>query len=300
MRLKRSKNYRKLMQAYQLHFGFREPYQVLLDSSVLEDAARFSIDLVSRLEGVLQGKVKPMITQCCIRHLYNAVPKNDALIHEAKSYERRRCNHHELEQPLSSLECLSSVLGSTNKHRYVVSSDDIEVRSYFRQTPGVPLIYIYKSVMILEPMPTASLEVRDREEKSKFKAGLKGQRSASAGQKRKREDKDSGLEHERIPIEQAGAVAKPEAKKRAKGPKGPNPLSIKKAKQSKAAPSELHDKTSNIKTMEPNRPSSPAADTHGASTLDDGESGKRKRKRKHKPKGEGGTDDRTDQDTAMS
>lgn len=29
MRGKRSKQYRKLMQQYGLHFGFREPYQVL-------------------------------------------------------------------------------------------------------------------------------------------------------------------------------------------------------------------------------------------------------------------------------
>lgn len=29
MRGKRSKQYRKLMQQYHLHFGFREPYQVI-------------------------------------------------------------------------------------------------------------------------------------------------------------------------------------------------------------------------------------------------------------------------------
>jgi hypothetical protein len=59
MKAKRAKQYRKLMQQYGLTFGFREPYQVLVDAQMLQDADRFKMDIVKGLERTLSGKVKP-------------------------------------------------------------------------------------------------------------------------------------------------------------------------------------------------------------------------------------------------
>lgn len=59
MRGKRAKQYRKLMHQYALTFQFREPYQVLVDAQIIQDAARFKMDLVGGLERTVQGKVKP-------------------------------------------------------------------------------------------------------------------------------------------------------------------------------------------------------------------------------------------------
>lgn len=59
MRGKRSKQYRKLMQQYGQSFGFREPYQVLLDADMIKDADKFKMDLLLGLERTLHGKVKP-------------------------------------------------------------------------------------------------------------------------------------------------------------------------------------------------------------------------------------------------
>lgn len=47
------------MQQYGLSFGFREPYQVLLDSNIIRDADRFKMDLVGGLERTLHGQIKP-------------------------------------------------------------------------------------------------------------------------------------------------------------------------------------------------------------------------------------------------
>ncbi len=278
MKLKRAKAYRKLMHQYSLQFGFREPYQVLLDSAILEDAYRFKIDLGPRLEGVLQGKVKLMVTQCSIRHLYNARPKNNALIEQAKDYERRRCNHHELQDPLSSLECLSSVVdpkgNMTNKHRYIVASQDREVRAHMRKIAGVPLAYISKSVMIMEPMNSVTEVQRDREERLKFRAGLKEQRKPEPGQKRKRDRQDGA--NKDLFCESTGD-ARPQKKKRQKGPKEPNPLSVRKSTK-QAPPKPAHPKKSRPSTVEASEFSAPAGET----------SGHRKRKRRHKTKDDGG------------
>lgn len=239
---------------------------------------------------MLGGQVKPMITTCDMRHLYAAKPKNETLILQAKEYERRRCNHQDLEEPLSTLECLSSVVdpkdSHTNKNRYIVASNDVSVRKQMRRIAGVPLIYISKSVVLLEPMANASEEQREREEKSKFKLGLKGQRKSDVGGKRKRntDGEDNELDVH-SGTESATGEAKSSKKRRQKGPKEPNPLSIKKAK----------------KDQPPTRSTAPKASKHArdhdvlvsatVSNTEDGEGDEtapRKRRRKHKSKAEPG------------
>lgn len=76
--------------------------------------------------------------------MYNATPKNENLILQAKTYERRRCGHLPDEDPKSELECLKAVVdskdNSTNKHRYVVATQDQAIRAQMRSIPGVPLM----------------------------------------------------------------------------------------------------------------------------------------------------------------
>jgi U3 small nucleolar RNA-associated protein 23 len=218
-----------------------------------------------------------MITTCDMRHLYAAKPKNETLILQAKEYERRRCNHQDLDEPLSTLECLSEVVdpkhSGTNKNRYIVASNDSRVRGHMRSIAGVPLMYISKSVVLMEPMANATEELREREEKSKFKLGLKGQRKPDQVQKRKRDDDEEGEQDNQ-------SVSEPAKKKKPKGPKQPNPLSMKKAKKDKPdqASAPKKPRTTDADELQP-----PATDDVGAP----GESSGRKRKRKPKSKGDG-------------
>lgn len=58
-RAKRSKQYRKLMEQFSMGFGFRVPYQVLVDADFIAEANKCKMDLVRRLEDTLHGEVKP-------------------------------------------------------------------------------------------------------------------------------------------------------------------------------------------------------------------------------------------------
>lgn len=208
--------------------------------------------------------------------------------------ERRRCNHHTLDDPLSTLECLASVIdpkgSSTNKHRYVVASQEEGVRRYCRGVKGVPLVYVKRSVMVLEPMAEGSLEVREASERGKFKTGLRG-KAVGAGNKRKRDGGAEGDLEQRDGNGIAGNDIEREQrpKKKIRGPKGPNPLSVKKSKKTKEV------------NMDPSTP--PVAerlavkvdpvsnrDMEGRVHIVEGpldesrdSSSKRKRKRKHRP-----------------
>jgi len=158
MRQKRAKAYKKLMHLYCMSFGFREPYQVLVDADMCSEAVSSKIDLAKQLATVLQGSVKPMITQCCIHALYLSGREAQPAVDLAKNFERRRCNHRveadgKMKYPE---ECLADVVGDRNKHRYVVAAQSQVIRQRLRQVPSVPLVHVKRSVMVLEPISTAT------------------------------------------------------------------------------------------------------------------------------------------------
>ena len=71
MRQKRAKTYRRLVHQYVLYYRFREPFQILIDDTFAESLVRLNVqEPLKQLGMVLQAKVKPMITQCCMAVSY--------------------------------------------------------------------------------------------------------------------------------------------------------------------------------------------------------------------------------------
>ncbi|KAK2059263.1 hypothetical protein LY76DRAFT_592471 [Colletotrichum caudatum] len=234
------------------------------------DCHNFKYDLLAGLERTLHGKVKPMITQCEIRKLYlrKNEPHMNKIIDFAKTLERRRCGHlpEDYPEPLSTMDCMKAVVDPkgnlVNKHRYCVASQSADVRRMLREIPGVPQIYIKRSVMVLEPMATESLAIRTKEEKSKFRDGL-----VRPEKKRKREE-DEGHESGKEGIAPASGTQEKKSHKK-KGPKGPNPLAVKKPKK----PTE-----GGAKPKSESRPAGSGGEAEG-----EGEGpAKKKRRRRHK------------------
>jgi U3 small nucleolar RNA-associated protein 23 len=225
-----------------------------------------------------------MISQCCIKSLYD--DDNQVDIRLAKSMERRRCGH--VEKPETPFDCVMECVGSRNKNRYIVATQDVRLREKLRNVPGVPLVYINRSVMILEPPSPATTHVKEEREKSKI--GLSREEAIVLG-KRKRgpsedvsgarrveaahvggEDESSDESGNDSPAQPEESEAMEKKKKKRKGPSGPNPLSAKKSK-SKSNPAS----TSEPK-LEPL-----LAKVVGETEASDGVARSR-RKRKHKKK----------------
>ena len=148
--------------------------------------------------------------------------------------ERRRCNHHTLDQPLPTRDCFSHIIdpknSQTNKNRYIVASQDEDVRTFCRAIKGVPLVYVKRSVMVMEPMAESSQGVQSGLEREKMRSGIIKAKADLNSTKRKRGDK--GCKSEQVDSDggdnaDAFSVAK---RRKSRGPKGPNPLSVKKAK----------------------------------------------------------------------
>ncbi|OWB75173.1 hypothetical protein B5S31_g5035 [[Candida] boidinii] len=242
MKQKRAKSYRKQVHILKQIFKFKEPIQILVDSDIILESDKLKFDIIKGFERTLQCPIKLLISQCCITHLYNS--KNQDVINYSKEFfEKRRCNHKELK---NSDDCIKdiTIINKENKHRYLVATQNLKLRQYLRSFPGLPLIYMNKSVMIMEPLTNSSLKIIDLIERNKLKHGLN--------------DPNSGIEKDDEQIRQIQPLKKRKIK-------GVNPLSMKKKKIEKIEPKKI-EKISN--------------DSNDSNTNEQ----KKKRKRSHKNK----------------
>ena len=158
----------------------------------------------------------------------------------------RYCKHNDEETAVNEADCLIDLLAGQprgneqpkNKQHFVLATADptdaerrkmgrsfVDVREAARNVPGVPIVYVKRSVMVLEELSKASLRVKGGSEREKLKEGLIG----GAGRKRKRGDPDGEAEEEGSNVFEGGDSAG--VKRRVvKKAKGPNPLSVKKKK----------------------------------------------------------------------
>ncbi|KAK0562498.1 hypothetical protein OC861_005295 [Tilletia horrida] len=259
MRQKRAKQYRRLLQQYQLHFGFRPPFQILVDDAFTLQLAKETSHtsashddpqlLLSRLSTILQQPadtrhVKLMITQCCMVALYNLEEKTNEKIKElkrastyniehesgkialakraialGKTCERRRCNHKEAIAPE---ECVASVVGPTNKHRYILATARLKLRTgeVGSKVVGLPVIHPNETgVLVMAPMNEATTSRISELEQ----AALKGPATEPLP-----ENVITGPAPTSSSSTPVSATAPISRKRKAKGP---NPLSVKKKKK---------------------------------------------------------------------
>ncbi|POY71666.1 hypothetical protein BMF94_5361 [Rhodotorula taiwanensis] len=230
MKNKRIKSYRRAMQLYQSSFGFREPYQLLADADFVQSCVTQKMDVMARLHDVLQGAVKPMITQCCIQALYDAGEEAKDAVEAAKGFERRKCNHFKARK---QDECMLAMAGEQNKNRYVFATQSLPLRESLRAVPGSPIVYIARSVMLLEAPSNQTLAKKRRMEESKLHVSAEelAQITGKPVPTPTPKTDEAAFADNAGP---AGTSEPPQKKKKQRGPSGPNPLSAKKKSKPKS------------------------------------------------------------------
>lgn len=160
----------------------------------------------------------------------------------------RYCKHNDEEGAVEEWRCLVDLVAgqprgneqARNKSHFVLAAAEaseeeqrrkgfVEVRERARMVPGVPLVYVKRSVMVLEELSAASEGVRRGMERGKFREGIVGK--GVGDRKRKRgEGEEEEVEEAADPNLDGGRAAMIK-KVKAKGPKQPNPLSVPKKKK---------------------------------------------------------------------
>ncbi|KAI3640991.1 hypothetical protein MIR68_001869 [Amoeboaphelidium protococcarum] len=216
MKLKRTKQYRKTLQLYETHFGFHQPYLILVDGTFLHAVQSKKQSIVDIIQTAINAQVKVFVTPCILAELKNLLAllkgKEEysamlSTVQLAKSCDLRICKHH---PTLSGSECYKDIIGDRNNARFIVATQDDDLKSHLRSIGSVsgnpvPLIHQNRAVTVLESANRYVIERVQQIENDKFQVVSR------------KDEQDNGN------------VIQPLRLKR-KRAKGPNPLSCKKPK----------------------------------------------------------------------
>lgn len=166
---------------------------------------------------------------------------------------------------MSAGDAIRALVGARNEGRYMVATQDQELKADLRHVPSVALLFVARAVLLMEPPSDASRHQSAATEKGKVRRLDEEERALLAAVKGKGKGTALGGASEGPG---QGQLQKVRRKKKARGP---NPLSVKKGK----------------------KPATKGGSKGGGSGergegKHGGGDGEKKRKRKHKKHKEGG------------
>ncbi|CAH1183653.1 unnamed protein product [Phaedon cochleariae] len=206
MKVKRYKKVHKHLGFFTHNYGFRQPYQILVDGTFCLTALNNKINIADNIPRYLQADVKLITTQCAIIEMENLGPKLNGALIILKMYTIHKCGHEG--KPISGSKCILSMLGKTNENHYIIATQDRDLQTKIRNKPGVPLLYLHIKTPVLEQPSEASVIT------------AKNRLSLLQGSEREALEK----------LKEENGLAGSQEKIRKKKKKGPNPLSCKKRK----------------------------------------------------------------------
>ncbi|VVT55335.1 uncharacterized protein SAPINGB_P004545 [Magnusiomyces paraingens] len=211
---------------------------------------------------VIGAKEKPEETKDEEAKTNNETKPNKKGKKDKKKDDKDMPDPNATKTPSACLWTVVAVDKTFNKHRYLVGSQDFRLRARLRVIPAVPLLYINRAVMVMEPMSEATTKMREAIENAKLTGGLNKLPAGIAPLPQKRKAGEGDDESEEKDGDGSTAAEEP-AKKKKKGPKGPHPLSVLKKKKK---PTVKHE---------------PEPESEPKKEETEGEGEKKKRRRKH-------------------
>ena len=72
-----------------------------------------------------------------------------------RQFSLHSCGHEK--QPISGTKCLLSMVANCNEKHYIVATQDRDLQSRLRKSPGVPLMYLHSKAPVLDPPSQISI-----------------------------------------------------------------------------------------------------------------------------------------------
>lgn len=208
MKIKRKKHCDKYLSFYQNNFNIHGPYQILVDLTLCQSALQNRVQIKEQLSKYLSANYKLFNTKCVLEEGEQLGSRLHGALLVAKTFETRHCGHT---SAIPADQCIRSFFSKGNPDGLFVASQDPELRQELRRLSGVPLLHVNHNVIVLEKPSTSSQRTSEKDNKKKLLT-----------------------DYEKDVLKVLKKTDKPEFKgiRKRKGPKGPNPLSVKKKKTS--------------------------------------------------------------------
>lgn len=229
MKIKRYKKAERYMSLYKNNFGFREPYQVLLDGTFCQVALAHKVNIQEQLPKYLSGQCKLLTTACVIeetKRLGKAVHGAYLIVSQ---FPVHNCGH---EKPISASKCLSSfIIDTKNNDHYLVATQDHKLREKISKQAVCPLIKLANNALVMDkPVHRVQSKV------NRTHHYLANKMNDEQRENLCRLKKEENLEPTDVSVETK--------KRKRKGPAGANPLSCRKKIKKASKGSEVNNRDS--------------------------------------------------------
>ena len=161
MKVLRLKLNRKYLRFYRVVYGIKQPYNVLLDGNFIFAALKFKVDIIARLDALLQcNQYNLFITKASLCELLEIGAKGAVSL----AFARKHCR--EIDHVDSIMHFYWSLKRTQNDSKvnrvddlpqhYFLATQDKALRSSVAKLSGIPALYMNKVSMVLEPPSDAS------------------------------------------------------------------------------------------------------------------------------------------------
>uniref|UniRef100_A0A6B2EFU5 rRNA-processing protein UTP23 homolog n=1 Tax=Phlebotomus kandelakii TaxID=1109342 RepID=A0A6B2EFU5_9DIPT len=145
MKVKRRNKLLKYLDFYKLNYGFRQPYQVLVDATFCHHALSKRIKINDQIINYLDAEIKFVSTRCCIMETESLGAAFSKTTFVLKSFAVHKCSH--AGEKISGSTCIKSLAPQS---RYIVATQDKTLQNWCRRRPGQPLLYFHGVTPVFE------------------------------------------------------------------------------------------------------------------------------------------------------
>ncbi|CAL8112858.1 unnamed protein product [Orchesella dallaii] len=232
MRVKRYKKFQRYTSFFHKHFRFQPPYRILVDGTFANAALINKVNMKEQLPKYFDGLCKLLTTPCVMIETEQLGPTLYGAVQVLKELQIHKCQHSD--SPVQASECLKSVIklnvpiksfvkkassASDADDRFIIATQDANLRADFREMVGVPLIYLHGNAPTMEKPSDTSVQWAERMDRKKLEV--------SSYQKEILQH----MKNEALPNSNEAEKKGTRKRKRA----GPNPLSCKRSKKQKSS-----------------------------------------------------------------
>eukprot|EP00798_Chlamydomonas_sp_ICE-L_P000343 gene343-1718_t len=149
MRVKKHKHTRRAIGFYKIHYGFHEPFKVLLDGNFIHATTSSNLkDLDNHISRLLGCKCKLYVTRCVTQELKGLGSEFKEAATASHKLDLHKCGHENKAEPAH--ECLTEVIGKDNGGHWWVATQDKALRQSLGKIPGTPIIFATVNGLHLE------------------------------------------------------------------------------------------------------------------------------------------------------
>ncbi|KAG8191311.1 hypothetical protein JTE90_006063 [Oedothorax gibbosus] len=149
MKISPHRRIRKYLNFYKSNFEFKTPYKIVVDETFCFEALTCQLNFREQVPKYLENESSKIFTTiCAIKAAKKLGQKGADALKLVKELEVRPCDHGE--EPVTSEECLFSLVKKNNPDRLFVATQNDDLVNKCRSVASVPVLYVLHNVVCLE------------------------------------------------------------------------------------------------------------------------------------------------------